>query len=100
MEPTRIPPANSLPAPGLESVQQSDPQHPVKQVQQEDQVQFSAESEQVARLKSEMDATVDRQNSSAVGLQKHVAEKKSAAAPLVPGKDSSGEAGNRLDVEG
>ena len=55
MEPTRIPPASSLPASGLESVRQSDPQHPVKQVQQEDQVQFSAESEQVARLKSEMD---------------------------------------------
>jgi len=100
MEPTRIPPASSLRAPGLESAQQIDPQHPVKQVQQEDQVQFSAESEQLARLKSEMDVTVDRQNSPAGGRQKQVAEKKSAAAPLVPGKDSSGEAGNRLDVEG
>jgi len=100
MEPTRIPPANSLPVSGSGSARQLDPQHPVKQVQQEDQVQFSTESAQVARLKSEMDVTVDHQNSPTAGRQKQAVEKKPAGPASATGKDSHGETGNRLDVEG
>ena len=98
MEPTRIPPANSLPVPS--ATRQVDPQHPVKQLQQEDQVHFSTESEQVARLKSEMDATVDRQNSSTAGRQKQAVKKKPAGPESVTKKSSRGETGNRLDVKG
>lgn len=98
MEPTRIPPANSLPVPS--ATRQVDPQHPVKQLQQEDQVHFSTESEQVARLKSEMDVTVDRQNSPAAGRQTQGVEKKLADPGVTAEKDAPGETGNRLDVEG
>ena len=100
MEPTRIPPANSLPVPGSGSARQLDPQHSVKQVQQEDHVQFSTESAQVARLKSEMDVTVDHQNSPTAGRQKQAVEKKPAGPGSTARKDSHGETGNRLDVEG
>ncbi len=98
MEPTSIPPAASLPVSA--SARQVDPQHPVKQVQQEDQVQFSTESEQVAGLGSEMDATVDRQNSPASGRQTKTVKKNPVGPESTVGKDSPGETGNRLDVEG
>ena len=98
MEPTRIPPASSLPVSA--PTRQVDPQHPVKQVQQEDQIQFSTESEHVAGLKSEMDATVDRQNSPTAGRQNQAVKKKPAGPELATGKTSLGETGNRLDVEG
>ena len=58
MEPIRIPLTSNLPAPS--TTRQVDSQQPVKQLQQEDQVQFSAESEQVSRLKSEMDGWTGR----------------------------------------
>lgn len=100
MEPARIPPASSLPVSGLASARQVDPQHPVKQVQQEDQIQFSTKSGQVAGLKSEMDATIDRQNRPTAGRQKQAGKKKPAGSESATGKDSLGETGNRLDVEG
>ena len=98
MDPMRIPPTNNLPGPS--TARQVDPQQPVKQLQQEDQVQFSAAAGQVARLKSEMDVTVDRQQRRTVGRQGPVAEKKVADPETATGKDSCAETGNRLDVKG
>ena len=94
MEPIRIPLTSNVPAPS--TTRQVDSQQPVKQLQQEDQVQFSAESEQVSRLKSEMDVTVDRQASRTIDLRgQEVVDPGSGT-----GKDGFREPGNRLDVEG
>lgn len=98
MDPVRISQAGHLSGPS--TTRQVDLQQPVKQVQQEDQVQFSAESEQVAELKSGMDVTVDRQGSRVVGRRDQGTGEKIAGAEMAAEKDCQRETGNRLDVEG
>ncbi len=98
MEPIRIPLASNLPAPS--TARQVDSQQPVKQLQQEDQVQFSAESEQVSRLKSEMDVAVDRQASRTIDLRCQATGQELADPGSGTEKDGFREPGNRLDVEG
>ena len=98
MEPIRIPLASNLPGPS--TTRQVDLQQPVKQLQQEDQVQFSAESEQVAQLTSEMDVTVDRQASRTVSPRGQATDHEVEGPNSATGKDDHQTPGNRLDVEG
>ena len=63
-------------------------------------VQFSAESEQVAQLRSEMDVTVDRQASRTVSPRGQATGHEVEGPNSATGKDDHQTPGNRLDVEG
>ena len=100
MEPTRIPPSSGATVHGAQSAGPIDPQQQIKQVQQEDRVQLSAEAAQIAQLKSDMDVAADQRRSQHTNLQKPTTEKKSGGVPSSPPKRHSSQPGNRLDVQG
>ena len=100
MGPTRISPTTAAAVTGSQPATEVDRQQRLSQIQQEDQVQWSAESEQIAQLKTEMDVTADQRTSRRINQPKQPSQKETECDQSLTGKGRSRPSGNRLDVQG
>ena len=100
VDPMRVILSGNAAMQGSRALDPPDPHRQARQVREEDQLQLSAESEQVTELKSGLDVTEGQDQRASIVTEQHQ-DKKTAGDDVSPSPEGQDrDAGKRLDVQG
>ena len=100
VDPLRIILSGNAAMQGSRALDPPDPHRQARQVREEDQIQLSAEAEQVTELKSGLDVTEGQDQRASLVTEQHQDKKVAGDDASSTPRGQDREAGKRLDVQG